>query len=271
MKPHTAVLEAEVLAAFESVRLSTVFDGTVGAGGHAAALLQAHPEIERYIACDRDPTAHAVAGETLKAWGKKVEFVRGNYSQISQFLQEKDIPTIDGFLVDIGLSSMQLDVEERGFSFRFPDSYLDMRMNPEAELTAAEIVNRWSERDLEKIFREYGEEPRARQAAREIVAIRRKKPIRTVGDLLRVLEPVLRKGKLHFATLVFQALRIAVNDELGELQRGLAAAVDHLAPGGRLAVISFHSLEDRIAKNFLSCSKSNARTHHKKTNHSNAN
>ncbi len=250
MKPHTAVLEAEVLAAFAPVHLRTVFDGTVGAGGHAAALLQAHPEIERYLACDRDPAAHALAAETLRAWGKKVEFIRGSYSQMSQYLQERGIPTIDGFLVDIGVSSMQLDTQDRGFSFRFEEAPLDMRMDPEMSRTAADLVNRLPERDLETIFRD-GEEHRARAAARAIVSARKKKPIRTTGDLLRVLEPVLRKGKLHFATLVFQALRIAVNDELGELQRGLSAATEHLAPNGRLAVISFHSLEDRIAKNFL--------------------
>jgi 16S rRNA (cytosine1402-N4)-methyltransferase len=251
MKPHTAVLETEVLAAFAPVQLHTVFDGTVGAGGHAAALLQSHPEIERYIACDRDPAAHAIATERLRAWGKKVEFVHSSYSDLSTILREKQIPTIDGFLIDVGLSSMQLDVAERGFSFRYPEAPLDMRMNPDAPHTAADLVNRLPERDLEKIFREYGEEHRARAAARAVVSTRKKRPIRTVGDLLHVLEPVLRKGKLHFATLVFQALRIAVNDELKELESGLSAAVEHLSVGGRLAVISFHSLEDRIAKNFL--------------------
>jgi 16S rRNA (cytosine1402-N4)-methyltransferase len=251
MKPHTAVLQAEVLAAFEGVQLRTFFDGTVGAGGHAAAILEAHPEIERYLACDRDPSAHQIAGESLKPWGKKVEFIRGSYSNIGHFLTERKLPSIDGFLIDIGVSSMQLNEASRGFSFRF-EGPLDMRMDPEATLTAAEIVNRSSERDLEKIFREFGEESRARQAAKAIVEARRKRKILTTEDLIYVVEPVLRKrGRIHAATLIFQALRIAVNDELGELERGLAAATRFLAPEGRLAVISFHSLEDRIAKNFL--------------------
>ncbi len=250
-RAHTPVLQAEVIEAFRGVHTPIFFDGTVGAGGHAAALLAEHPEIERYLACDRDAHAHAEAKVRLEPYGKKVEFIRGSYSQLPRFLKERKLTSIQGFLIDIGLSSMQLDTPERGFSFRF-EGPLDMRMDDTASMTAEELVNRSSERELETMFREFGEEPRARQAAQAIVYARRKKKILTTQDLCKALESTLkRRGKLHPATLVFQALRIAVNDELGELSRGLDAAIDCLAPKGRLAVIAFHSLEDRIVKQRL--------------------
>lgn len=249
--PHISVLQAEVLEAFRGVSTPIFFDGTVGAGGHAAAILAEHPEIERYLACDRDATAHAQASVRLAEWGKKVEFIRGSYSELPHYLRERKLSHIHGFLIDVGISSMQIDTPERGFSFRF-EGPLDMRMDDTAPLTAEELVNRSSERELERIFHEYGEEPRARQAAQAIAQARRRRPLRTTTDLCKALEPALRRrGRLHPATLVFQALRIAVNDELGELTRGLEAAIDALAPTGRLAVIAFHSLEDRIVKQKL--------------------
>lgn len=246
-RPHLSVMQEEVVAAFDGMQIHTFFDGTVGAGGHALAILEAHPEIKCYLACDRDPKAHEWAKKLLKPWQEKVDWIQGSFSDLSHFLRDKKISSIDGFLVDAGVSSMQLDQGERGFSFRF-EGPLDMRMDPSHPLTAKEIVNRYSEKELERIFREYGEERQSKKAAEAIVKARKKKPIGTTMDLVRVLEPVLRKGALHPATLIFQALRIVVNDELGELLRGIEAAVTHLAPGGRMAFISFHSLEDRIVK-----------------------
>lgn len=242
--PHIPVLIREVLQVFEGKEILLFFDGTVGAGGHAAAILKAHPEIERYIGCDRDPRALKIAKETLEPWGKKVELIRGSYADL--LLEQR--AGFDGFLIDIGVSSMQLDERERGFSF-MGDAPLDMRMDPEGELTAEEIVNRYGEVELARIFFEYGEERRSRQVAKAIVVARKKRRIRTTGELVEIIKPVATRGRLHPATLVFQALRIAVNDELGQLKKGLDRAIDCCSIGGRLAVISFHSLEDRIVKN----------------------
>ena len=154
---------------------------------------------------------------------------------------------MDGFLIDIGVSSMQFDEGNRGFSFR-TDAPLDMRMDQTSSLTAEKLVNELPEVELARIFFEYGEEFRSRAAAKAICLARKKRRIRTTQELTGIVEPVLRKGKIHFATKVFQALRIAVNDELGQLKKGLKAAINHLAPNGIVAVISFHSLEDRIVK-----------------------
>lgn len=243
---HKPVLVREVLEVFAEKKLRTFFDGTLGAGGHAKALLEAHPEIERYIGCDRDPRAHELAGKVLAPWEGKVEFVRGSYAEKVEEVEG----CLDGFLIDIGISSMQVDERERGFSF-MGDAPLDMRMDPEGDLTAEGIVNRYSEAELARIFYEYGEERRSRQVAKAIVEARRKRRIRTTGELVEIIKPVATRGRLHPATLVFQALRIVVNDELGQLERGLNTAIGKLCSGGRLAAISFHSLEDRIVKNCL--------------------
>jgi 16S rRNA (cytosine1402-N4)-methyltransferase len=179
-----------------------------------------------------------------------VEFIRGSYADLSRFLDERKIRNIDGFLIDVGVSSMQIDVRERGFSF-IGDAPLDMRMDPEGELTAEMIVNGAPEAELARIFFEYGEERRSRKVAKAIVDARKKRKIRSTAELVEIVKPVATRGRLHPATLVFQALRIAVNDELGQLKRGLEAAIKCLRPGGRLAAISFHSLEDRIVKNVI--------------------
>lgn len=250
---HIPVLLREVLEVFANKELHTFFDGTLGAGGHAKAILEAHPEIERYIGCDRDPRAHALAKETLSPWGEKVEWVRGSYAEK---VAEVD-GTIDGFLIDIGVSSMQFDEKERGFSF-MGDAPLDMRMDPEGDLTAEIVVNRYPEKELARIFFEYGEERRSRQVAKAIVEARRKKRIQSTEDLVKIIKPVATRGKLHPATLVFQALRIEVNDELGQLEKGLKAAMEKMSSGGRMAVISFHSLEDRIVKNTFRDAKDRA-------------
>ena len=247
---HVSVLLHEVVQAFEGIELKTFFDGTLGAGGHAKAILEAHPEIERYIACDRDPRAHEIARQTLAPWLAKIDFIRGSYSEVERFLDERDLKTVDGFLIDIGVSSMQLDEKERGFSFRF-EGPLDMRMDPEGDLTAEQLVNEMNETELARIFWEYGEERQSRRAAAAIVTARKKKRITTTAELIDIVKPVLKWGKIHPATLIFQALRIVVNDELGELERGLEGAIHRLSFGGRLAVISFHSLEDRIVKHRL--------------------
>jgi 16S rRNA (cytosine1402-N4)-methyltransferase len=244
---HTAVLLSEVIQAFDGISLNVFFDGTLGAGGHASALLATHPEIERYIGCDRDPRAHEEALISLAPWREKVEFVKSRYSELPQILQERKIASIQGFLIDVGVSSMQLDEKERGFSFR-GDGPLDMRMDPKTSLTAENIVNQYPEAEIARILFEYGEERKSRQIAKALVAIRKKKQIRTTAELVKIVEPIVGRSPIHPATRVFQALRIAVNDELGELERGLEAAIEQVSPGGRIAVISFHSLEDRIAK-----------------------
>ncbi len=247
---HKPVLLREVLQVFEGKNLKLFFDGTLGAAGHARAILEEHPEIEKYIGCDRDPIALELASKALAKWGEKVELVRGDYAEMPRHLKKLKISCVDGFLIDVGVSSMQLDQRERGFSF-MGDAPLDMRMDPEGELTAETIVNRYSEVELARIFHEYGEERRSRPVAKAIVIARKKRRIRTTGELVEIIKPHATKGRLHPATLVFQALRIVVNDELGQLEKGLKAAIAHTCIGGRIAAISFHSLEDRIVKNIF--------------------
>lgn len=244
--PHTSVLAKEVLACFEGVQLRTLVDATVGAGGHSFALLEAHPEIEKLIAIDQDTSALALARKRLQKWEKKVQFIHANFGRLKEVL----VGEVDGILFDLGVSSMQLDQAERGFSF-MRDAPLDMRMDPSQSLTAREIVNLWDEQELGRVLREYGEEKRWRHAAHAIVEARTTAPIETTGDLVRLLSPVMgrysKKG-IHPLTLIFQGLRLAVNRELEVLSEALPVAIAHLRKGGRLAVISFHSLEDRIAK-----------------------
>lgn len=244
---HIPVLLDEVIKAFEGKQISTFFEGTVGLGGHAKEILQSHPEIQRYIACDRDLNAIEIAKETLRPWSDKVEFVHSPFAEIKSILKEKKISSIDGYLIDIGVSSMQLDKGSRGFSFKV-DAPLDMRMDETMNTTAADLVNTLPEQELARIFYEYGEEFRSRAAAKVICLARKKRKITTTFELCDVLEKVLRKGKIHFATKVFQALRIAVNDELGQLKNGLQGAIESCKAGAILSVISFHSLEDRIVK-----------------------
>ena len=239
---HTPVLLNQVLSAFADGSLDLFLDGTVGAGGHAAALLEAHPEIRCYLGLDQDPTALALATKNLAPWREKVELQRRNFVDLEEALAGQEA---DGILLDIGVSSMQLDTPERGFSFRY-EAPLDMRMDPEGTLTAEMVVNTWAERDLARLFRDWGEEPSWRLAARVIVEDR---PFYTTLELANLLDRTLRgKPGIHPATRVFQALRICVNRELEVLQNALNTAIRVLKPGGRIAVISFHSLEDRIVK-----------------------
>ncbi len=250
---HISVLPREIEDIFKGCTLKTFVDCTLGAGGHSEAILRAHPEIDLLVGIDQDPVAMNIAKSRLDAWKNKIAFMDGNFIQFSDFLGRLKIAQVDGILMDLGISSMQLDMPEKGFSFMH-EGPLDMRMNPNQPLTAAEIVNTWSEGDLARIFRDYGEEKQWRLAARVVVEARQKAPLLTTVDLNNALYPALNKKAkkgIHPLTLVFQGLRIAVNSELEVLQDLLPRAIERLRPGGRIAVISFHSLEDRIVKNIL--------------------
>lgn len=250
---HISVLSQEIEEFFKECQLKIFVDCTLGAGGHSECILRAHPEMELLVGIDQDPVAQNIAKSRLDAWKNKIAFMEGNFIQFSNFLDRLKIAQVDGILLDLGISSMQLDMPEKGFSFMH-EGPLDMRMNPNQSLTAAEIVNTWSEEELARIFRDYGEEKQWRRAAWAIVEARRQAPLLTTTDLSRVLYPKLNKKAkkgIHPLTLVFQGLRIAVNAELEVLEDLLPRAIERLRPGGRLAVISFHSLEDRIVKNIL--------------------
>jgi 16S rRNA (cytosine1402-N4)-methyltransferase len=237
--PHVPVLLAQVLELFARRTLRRFCDGTLGAGGHAAALLEAHPELEEYVGIDRDPVALEIAARRLELWKNKVTLVRAAFADMPE-------GPFDGILLDIGVSSMQLDTPTRGFSFK-GGGELDMRMNPDDALTAYDVVNHWSRKELLQLCEE-GEVPRGHRVVDAIIAAR---PIETTDELAEIVRPVIgRAGRsMDPATLLFQALRMAVNDELGQLRSVLPLAMQRLAPHGRLAVISFHSLEDRIVKN----------------------
>lgn len=248
--PHVSVLFEEVMQAFADKKLTTFVDGTLGAGGHAEGVLERHPELEAFIGIDQDPVALGIAGKRLEKWKTIVRLTPGNFSKMPALLAAQNISKVDGILLDLGVSSMQLDLAEKGFSF-MRDGPLDMRMDPNGDLTAADIVNTWEERDIARVIRDYGEEKQWRAAARTIVEARSKQPILTTHALADVLRPIFswRKKGVNPLTLVFQGLRICVNSELEVLETILPLAIDMLNPGGRLAVISFHSLEDRLVKN----------------------
>jgi 16S rRNA (cytosine1402-N4)-methyltransferase len=248
---HVPVLADEVRRLCAVRPGETVVDTTFGAGGHAGLLAEDLHGQGRVIAVDRDPDVRPYFEDFKRRHGSlQARLLRGEFSLVLEQLAANDVEA-DVVLIDLGVSSMQLDRPERGFSYAH-DAPLDMRMDPSAEVSAREIVNEWDERDLAQIFRRYGEERYARQIARAIVA---RRPLETTAELVDVIRSAIpapaRFGEGHPAKRVFQALRIAVNDELGALERALPAALEMLRPGGRLAVISFHSLEDRIVKNFL--------------------
>jgi 16S rRNA (cytosine1402-N4)-methyltransferase len=251
---HIPVLAEEVRSALAVRPGETVVDATFGAGGHAALLgsdLQARGKL---IAVDQDPTVRPYFEQLeQRLGGVQTRFLRGNFAVVLEQLADNDVKA-DAILFDLGVSSMQIDRPERGFSYR-EDAPLDMRMDPNAELSARELVNEASEKELTTIFRRYGEERYAKQVARAIARRRKEQPFERTGDLVETIRAAMpapvRFGDGHPAKRVFQALRIAVNDELGALEAALPAALEMLRPGGRLAVISFHSLEDRIVKQFL--------------------
>jgi 16S rRNA (cytosine1402-N4)-methyltransferase len=230
-------------------------DGTVGEGGHAAAILdRIGPEGELW-GLDRDPTVLQVAAARLAHHASRFQLFHRSYAQLGELLESARLPGVAGILLDLGLSTFQLQESRRGFSFA-GDEPLDMRFNPEEPgPTAAAVLNRASQAELERIFREFGEEPRARRIARLVVQERHRHPFHTTGQLVKVMEqaqgPGGRRGRLHPATRVFQALRIAVNLELTELAVFLEHVPAWLEPGGRLVVIAYHSLEDRLVKHRL--------------------
>jgi 16S rRNA (cytosine1402-N4)-methyltransferase len=226
-------------------------DATVGGGGHAAALLEVDPGFQ-LLGIDRDPRAGAATRRRLEPYATRFELVRRAFDELPDVLSELKLPRPSAILADLGCSSLQLDDGQRGFSF-LVDGPLDMRMGGDGP-TAADLVNGASEDELVTVLREYGEERRARAVARAVVRERRRSPIRTTGQLSVLVERVVGWSpdrRIHPATRTFQAIRIAVNDELGQLGRFLEPAARSLRPGGRLAVISFHSLEDRRVKHTL--------------------
>jgi 16S rRNA (cytosine1402-N4)-methyltransferase len=250
---HIPVLADEVRELLAVRPGETVVDATFGAGGHARLLAQDLAGRGKLVAIDRDPGSKPYFDRFKAAAGVEVRFLRGDFAVVLTQLGTNGIGA-DAILLDLGISSMQVDRPERGFSYA-TDAPLDMRMDPSSETSAAEIVNTWDERELATIFRRYGEERYATPIARAIVRQRAERPFTRTGELVDTIKLAIptpaRFGEGHPAKRVFQALRIAVNDELGQLEAALPAALQMLRPGGRLAVISFHSLEDRIVKRFV--------------------
>ena len=239
---------AEVLAALRPGPGGRYADGTIGGGGHAAAILAASSPSGWLYACDRDGTAVEAAGRRLAEFSGRWEIRQGNFAELAEWVPAN---SCDGVLLDLGVSSPQLDEAERGFSFQ-QDGPLDMRMDMRQAVTAATLVNEQTEEELAKMFWELGGERNARRFARAIARERERRPFETTRQLAQLIEQLApRHGrKTHPATRMFQAIRMAVNDEIGSLQQGLAGALEILKPGGRLAVITFHSLEDRVVKDF---------------------
>ena len=250
---HVPVLADEVRELLAVTPGETVVDATFGAGGHARVLAADLQKKGRFIAIDRDSTVRPYFERFEREAGVQSRFLRGELSLVLTQLGANGVEA-DAILIDLGVSSMQIDRPERGFSYAV-DAPLDMRMDSSAELSAKEIVNEWDERELATIFRRYGEERFARQIAQSIVRRRQDQPFERTGELVEIVKSSIpaprRFGDGHPAKRVFQALRIAVNEELDSLERALPAALAMLRPGGRLAVISFHSLEDRMVKRFF--------------------
>ena len=246
---HQPVLYQEVLAFLQPRSGGHYVDGTLGLGGHAQGILQASGPNGRLLGLDVDPQALALAAQRLAVFGERASLVRGSYARLTEHLVAIGWPQVDGILLDLGASSLQFDQAERGFSFQ-QEGPLDMRFDPQSALTAGQIVNEWSEEDLAEVLFRYGEERKSRKVARAIVKAR---PLTATSELAGVVATALggRRSGLHPATRSFQALRIAVNGELDSLKAALPQAVAALSSGGRLAVISFHSLEDRAVKLFM--------------------
>lgn len=244
-QPHIPVMLPEVLAALNPQNGETYIDGTFGAGGYTSAILNAADC--HVTAIDRDPTAIGAGQEMVQHHAPRLVLKQGRFGDVADMVDSQ----VDGFVLDIGVSSMQLDKAERGFSF-MKDGPLDMRMG--GGQSAAEMIATIEETDLANLIYKYGEDRQSRRIAKAIVAARQDETIKTTLRLAEIIEkaaPRKRGDKIHPATRTFQALRIAVNDELGELERALEASIEILKPGGRLVVVTFHSLEDRIVKNFL--------------------
>ncbi len=246
---HQPVLLSETVERLQPRPGGVYIDGTLGSGGHAETIVKAMEGRGLFIGIDRDPEALARAGATLAPYGEGVRLVHANFAQMADVAREAGVTQVDGIVMDLGVSSNQIGTPERGFSFQ-EDGPLDMRMDTTKPVTAAELVNELSGSELSDCFRELGEERRARGVAKAILRAREEAPIRTTGRLAEIVAKAVggRRGRIHPATRVFQALRMRVNEELESLREGLEAGIRLLAPGGRMAVISFHSIEDRIVK-----------------------
>ena len=250
MPEHKSVLLHECIENLNIQPDGIYVDGTLGLGGHSMEIAK-RLTIGRLIAIDQDETAIERSKVRLAPWADRITFVRGNFRSLGKILDDLGIKRVNGMLFDLGVSSPQLDEAERGFSY-MADAPLDMRMDQSAPVTASTVVNTWPERELVRILRDYGEERYANRIAANIVRAREKKPIETTLELVDIIKSAMPgaalREKQHPAKRSFQAIRIAVNDELEAERKMLLAAMDRLAPGGRLCVISFHSLEDRIVK-----------------------
>lgn len=245
---HRPVLVQESVELLAPRAGSLIVDGTCGGGGHTSEILRTGADV---LALDQDPDAIDFATENLSHFGDRVTLRQANFREAGRILDELGITSIGGALLDLGVSSRQLENGLRGFSV-MRQGPLDMRMNPRQEMTAAAVVNSYSEEDLTRLFRELGEEPAARRIASQLVKLRKATPFQDTLQLAKAIEKIVwRHGRRHPATQVFQALRMEVNEELSALAEGLRALTQRLEPGGRIAVITFHSLEDRIVKNFF--------------------
>jgi 16S rRNA (cytosine1402-N4)-methyltransferase len=245
---HRPVLQREVVELLNPKAGLLILDGTCGGGGHTEALLETGAGV---LALDQDPDAVQHVSEHLAHFGRRIIVRQANFRLANCVLDDLGIPSIGGALLDLGVSSRQLENAERGFSFA-RNGPLDMRMDPRTSLTAATIINEYDEEQLTRLFRELGEEPAARRIASLLVKMRKTSPFRETLPLARTIEKLVgRHGRQHPATQVFQALRMEVNDELGALEQGLHVLTSRLERGGRIAAITFHSLEDRIVKNFF--------------------
>lgn len=248
---HVPVLLDEVISYLNLQQGGVYVDSTLGGGGHTLEIVKRIQPGGRVIGIDQDPNALAAARKRLEEYAENITFVHSNYYRIKEIVPELNLSSVDGVLFDLGVSSHQLDEGERGFSY-MQDAPLDMRMNPEDPVTAEKLVNDLPEDELTKIIKEYGEERWAVRIARFVTEHRRIKPIHTTGELVEIIKKAIPAGARregpHPAKRTFQALRIAVNDELNRFARTLRDCVDILKPGGRVCVISFHSLEDRITK-----------------------
>lgn len=248
---HVPVMPREAVEYLGCSPGGVYVDGTVGGGGYAREILKATGPEGRLIGIDRDPQALEAAAKALSSFGDRVVLVHDNFSRVKEIVEELGLGSVDGVVLDLGVSSFQLESAQRGFSFS-RDAPLDMRMDPTRGTTARELVNTLSAGELARIFRLYGEERFSKRIAGAIVRAREKKPVETTGELAAIVEGAVpgkfRHQRIHPATRVFQALRIAVNDEMESLEAALAGGMEVLVPGGRMVVISFHSLEDRTVK-----------------------
>ena len=261
MEYHQSVLKEEALQFLISAREGWVVDATLGDGGHTQYILENSKPGVKVLGIDQDSSAIKRAQGRLKPFRDRVAFARGNFGEIARILKQNGITKIQGLILDLGVSSRQLDDAERGFSFRF-DGPLDMRMNPESPLTARDLLENSTDRELQEIIRDYGEERHYKKIVREIRKAQSENPLKTtleLSNLISAAAPASRTARIHPATRTFQALRIAVNNELQNLKIALRDSLEFLDAAARVAVISFHSLEDRIVKNFfreeeMSCS-----------------